>query len=172
MGLNAFAITSYFKKNIFLFAFILYWSVGFLVGFSFFRTFRPPELFLMRSVLFQPVSIVGLICVIFFPLLCTYISVVLNKPIIVLVISFLKAASFSFSFSLLNWLSGSASWLLCLIWMFSDGCFLLVLFAIWFQYLYFSNFNYKRVFTSSFVFGLLILFGDYFVMSQFLVGVL
>lgn len=172
MDSNAFSFNVYFRKNKFLIVFFLVWFVGFFAGFSFFRTFKQSELLLMRSVVFQPVSIVGLICAIFLPLLCTYISVLINKPMIALVLSFLKAASFSFSLSLLTLLYGSASWLLCVLCMFSDTCFLLILFAVWLQYPVICNVNSKRLFTGSFILGLLILFGDYFVVSPFLIGLL
>lgn len=169
MASYAVELTKYFKNNHFMIAFSLFWSAGVLAGFGLFLMCKPFVFLQMRSAVLQPVSIVGLFCTIFLPLLCTYISVLINKPIIILVICFIKAASFCFSLLWVTVLYDSASWLLYMLFMFSDSCFLLMLFLLWLRYPYCCDSKSKRVFCFSTMLGLLIAFGDYFVISPFLI---
>ena len=167
---HAAELTRYFKNNRFLIAFSLFWFAGILAGFGLFHLCKPFVFLQMRSAVLQPVSIVGLFCSIFLPLFCTYISVLINRPIIVLVVCFFKAASFCFSFSCVSALYDTASWLLYMLFMFSDSCFLLILFFLWLRYPYNYDAKSKRIFCFSILVALLIIFGDYFIVSPFLIG--
>ena len=170
MASTAAKLAKYFKNNRYMIVFSLFWSVGVLVGYGLFFASKPFAFLQMRSAVLQPVSIVGLFCAIFLPLLCTYISVLINKPILLLIISFIKAASFSFSLLCTSVLYESATWLFCILFMFSDICFLLVLFHLWLQFPYYHVAKSKRIFCCSAIFGLLIALGDYFIVSPFLIG--
>ena len=167
---NVAAFIGYLRNNRFSIALILFWSVGLLTGFAFFLAYMPSEFLLMRGAVFQPVSIVGVFCTTFLPLFFTYVSVLINRPMLVLVVSFIKAASFGFTISLISALYGSAAWLLCLLSMMSDSCFLIVLFILWIQNPFSCKTKRKRIFTISSIFALLISLGDYFIFSPLLTG--
>ena len=59
---------------------IFTWVSGLLLGYLF---CKPCFVSLMRSALLQPVSIVGLFICIFLPLILSYFSILLKKPIII-----------------------------------------------------------------------------------------
>lgn len=169
MVLHAAKLIEYFKKNHFLITFSLFWIAGILLGFGLFFICRPFLFLQMRSAILQPVSIVGLCSSIFLPLFCTVVSILLNRPILALAVCFIKAASFSFSISWISAIYGAASWLVYMLFMFSDICFLLILFIYWFRFPYSFNAKFKRFFCSAVLFGSLIALGDYFIISPFLV---
>ena len=167
--LHAAKPVEYFKRNHFLVLFSLLWIAGILVGFGLFCICKPFLFLQMRSSILQPVSIVGLCLSIFLPLLCTVLSVLLDRPILALAVCFIKAASFSFSLSWISSIYGTASWLVYMLFMFSDICFLLILFICWFRFPCSFNAKVKRFFCVAILLGLLIALGDYFVISPFLV---
>ena len=168
MTMNATKLSGYFKNNRFLIVFSLFWIAGILFGFGLFLACKSFAFPMMRCAVSQQVSIVGLLCSIFLPLFCTFISHSSNKPIIILVVSFLKSASFCFSFLLATVLFGSASWLLGLLFMFSDSCILLMFFILWLWLPSCYGAKSKRIFCFSAFFGLLIAFGEYYFISPFL----
>ena len=167
---HAVRLRSYFKKNHFMIAFSVSWISGILAGLGLSLVCKPFLFLQMRSAILQPVSIVGLCCTIFLPLLCTYLSFLLNRPIFVLAVCFIKAVSHGFSLSWVFALYNTASWLMYTLFMFSDCCFLLLLFFLWLRYPYFQKTEMKRFFRISIISGLLIVFGDYFIISPFLAG--
>lgn len=167
---HASKLTVYFKKNHFVIAFSLLWFAGILTGFGLFLLCKPFLFLQMRSVIVQPVSIVGLCCSIFLPLLCTYTAVLTNRSFLALSVCFIKAASFCFTLSWISALYDTASWLLSLLFMFSDSCFMLVMFLLWMRYPSVADSKCNRIFCCSAFWGLLISFGDYFVISPFLNG--
>lgn len=114
-------------------ALCLSWLLGIFFGSQLCMKLEPPNFLMMRSVFFQPVSIVGLLVSVFLPLIITYFSIVSSKPILIVIVCFLKAAAFGFSGVLISRLFGTASWLLCFLYLFSDSCFLLPLFILWFR---------------------------------------
>ena len=111
------------------------WFLGYLIGYSFADS---SFLSLMHSALLQPVSIVGLFVCIFLPLLLTWVSVSLNKPVIILTVCLTKAIAFGFSCKLLLLTAGSAAWLYRVLFLFSDSCILIVLFMTWFRFFSFK----------------------------------
>ena len=145
------------------------WLLGLCAGSYLGLFFEPYSISMMRSAAVQPVSIVGLCLSIFLPLLCTVLSVLLDRPILALAVCFIKAASFSFSLSWISSIYGTASWLVYMLFMFSDICFLLILFICWFRFPCSFNAKVKRFFCVAILLGLLIALGDYFVISPFLV---
>ena len=146
---------------------IFSWLAGLAVGSCFYK----PSLFsLMRSALFQPVSIVGLFVCLFLPLLCSYFSFVTEKPVLIVIVCFFKAVAFGFSCSLISQTYGTAAWLARFLFLFSDSCFLLVLFVLWLRrFLNTGIQNMTDVYVCA-VIGILIAAVDYFVISPFVVG--
>ena len=109
-----------------------FWLAGILSGCAF--AMRNSSLFhpLMRGSVFQTVSIVGLLVSILLPLLFTWISLITGKPIIILIVCFIKAAAFAFCSVLIHQCYGNASWMVRFLYLFSDSCFLIILFSLWY----------------------------------------
>ena len=161
----------FFRKHRLLFGLILTWFCGLLTGSGFFFLSEPLFYPQMRSILLQPVSIIGLMFSTFLPLLCTYFSVCLNKPIIIWIVCFFKAVAFSFSFAWIFVFFGSASWLYRLLFMFSDYCFLLALFVLWIRYFFNAHDPNAFDFLLYTVFALFVTAVDYLYVSPFVLGI-
>ena len=151
------------------FCLIACWIIGLLIGYFFSEPF---SFSLMRSAAQQPVSIVGLFIALFYPLICTYFSFLTEKPIVVLIVCFLKAVAFGFSGALISQYFQSAGWIVCLLLMFSDCCFVCVLLILWLRC--FSGVSVhpmSDLFVCA-VIGICIAAADYFIISPFLQGLL
>lgn len=86
---------------------------------------------LMRSVLYAPVSIVGILCVSLFPILISAYAVFLSNSRLLLPICFVKAFLFSFA-SMGIWVSfASAGWLMRILLLFTDWTCLPILYWFW-----------------------------------------
>lgn len=109
-----------------------FWLSGLLSGYAFALSNSSVFLSWMRGSAYQTVSIVGLLISIFLPLLLTYISLVTEKTIIILIVCFIKAAAFAFCSVLIHQYYGNASWLVRFLYLFSDSCFLIILFSLWY----------------------------------------
>ena len=145
------------------------WLIGLLIGYLYSKPF---SFSLMRSVVVQPVSIVGLCVSVFFPLICAYFSFLTEKPVVVMIVCFLKAVAFSFSGALVSHYFQSAGWIICFFMMFSDCCFSIVFLTL--LLLYFSC-ACIRPMSDLFVctaIGICIATADYFAISPFLQGLL
>ena len=148
----------------------IFWLLGISVGCWISQVLKPSFFLLMRSVVCQPVSIVGLFTSIFLPLILSYLSFLCKKPVIILIVCFLKAVAFSFSGVLLSQFFGSASWLLRFLFLFSDNCFMIVLFYLWYQFCGSLEYlGYSNLIMYS-VLGLCVAATDYFVISPLLMG--
>lgn len=133
---------TYFRKNHSLLLLCFVWLIGLLSGIYFFYVCRPHLYLHLCNLAFQPVLIIGLIFVVFLPLVCTYVALLTNNFVFLLVICFLKALAFSFTYAWITISFNSASWLVRFFFMFSDHCSLLILFSFWIRYsdnLLFSN---------------------------------
>ena len=108
---------------------ILFWFFGILTGVCFAYANQASFFPLMRSVVSQPVSIVGLLVSVFLPLLLSPFS----GSFIVLLLSLIKAVSFGFSSAFTFWFFGDAAWLFGFLFLFSDGLCLVVLLRLWLQ---------------------------------------
>lgn len=113
----------------------LSWIFGIFVGCGIFYTCRPFFASLMRSAVSQTVSIVGMLTSVFLPFFFTYCFLLSDKPVYVLIVSFIKALSFGFVASLLEYQYSSARWLLQFLFLFSDFCTTPLLFWLWLQML-------------------------------------
>ena len=146
------------------------WILGIASGICLHFIFEPVSVSLMRSAIQLPVSIVGLCTCIFLPLIFTCIAVYLNRPIIILVVCFIKSAAFGFSCALIREVFGDADWLIRSLVLFSDICFSLVLLAHWLCF-----FGAKQDICLwrtriCVLFGILIAAFDYFMISPFIMG--
>ena len=144
---------------------ILSWVSGLLLGYL---LCKPDFCSLMRSALLQPVSIVGLFICIFLPLILSYYSILLKKPIIILIVCFIKSIAYGFSYGLLTLIFSNASWLLRFLFLFSDSCMLLTLVNLW-LHLYSDNRKcILRAIRFSAAFAVAVAAVDYCVVSPFL----
>lgn len=148
-------------------ALIFSWLSGLLIGCCLCKLY---SFSLMRSALLQPVSIVGLFVCIFLPLILSYFSFAANKPIFITIVCFLKAVAFGFSCALVSQTFDAASWLIQILFLFSDSCFLLVLFVLWLRRFLIADAHGVGDILVCAVFGILIASADYFVVSPILEG--
>lgn len=146
------------------------WILGLCAGCGLYHVMKPSSFLLMRSAILQPVSIVGLFASVFLPLICSYFSILTDKPIIIWIVCFLKAVAFGFSGVLVSQCFYDASWLVRFLFLFSDSCFLVVLFSLWFRRCANVCIDGYADFAFSAVLGFCIAAADYFVISPFLMG--
>ena len=157
------------QRSYLIISLIISWCLGILFGYFF---YEPSFSSMVRCAVMQPVSIVGLFSCLFFPLLFSYLSVIMNKPIIILIVCFLKAASFGFSVTILSSLFATATWLVRFLLLFSDSFFCIVLLLLWLRRFHHSKIhNYCDFFICSMI-GIGIAAVDIFVISPFLQGLL
>lgn len=90
---------------------------------------------LMRSTVYVPVSIVGLLCVTTLPFLFSALAVFLSKPGLLLPICFGKAFLLAFVSIGIFQAFGSAGWLLRWLLLFGDCASVPVLYWFWLRYL-------------------------------------
>lgn len=171
MTLIAISRSKYFRKCTPYLFLLFFWLFGLLIGFSLYLFCEPSTATLMRSVSFQPVSIVGFLIVIFFPLFLCSFSVFINSPVIYLIVCFLKIISFGFAFAAISMQFESASWLYRFLIMFSDHCVLVLLLTAYIRIFSYFRLVNKREFLFFWFLGLLIAAADYWVISPFLIGV-
>ena len=110
---------------------LLSWMIGIFAGFYFNYVCRPFSLSLMRSLIFQPVSIVGVFASVVLPFLFTYFAAITNRFIYVLFVCFLKAFSFAFTGASVSVAYLTADWMIRALLLFSDICTLPLLFYLW-----------------------------------------
>lgn len=146
------------------------WIAGLLFGSLAYLAAGEWSLSLMRSALYAPVSIVGILCVSLLPFLISAYAVFLSNFSLLLLISFAKAFLFSFV-SLGIWVSfASAGWLMRILLLFADWTCLPLLYGFWLR----SLSRRVGLWETMLVFALIGLLGSiYFrVISPFLVGLI
>ena len=146
---------------------IITWICGFLLGYFFCEPLFSP---LMRSAVVMPVSIVGLFSCMFFPLICSFFSILLNHPIFVYIVCFFNSVAFGFSCCVLSQLFGSAAWLMCILFLFSDTCFGAIFLFLWLRRLYDPMIRGYHDFGYCIIICIGIAFADIFIISPFLQG--
>ena len=146
---------------------LLTWVIGILLGYFYYEPSFSP---MMRSVVIRPVSIVGLFSCIFLPLFCSFFSVIVRRPIFILIVCFFKAVSFGFSCGMLTQLYGSAAWLIRFLFLFSDSCFCVILLLLWSHRFVYPNIRGYRDFFYCALFGAGIALVDSLFISPFLQG--
>lgn len=112
------------KRNIRItqydFAVILPWVIGLLVGFWFAYTFKGFFTSLMHMAVVCPVSIVASVACVLFPYLISVYFFLHHRRLLLYFVCFIKAACYAFSFATLSVIFGSAGWLICALFLFSD----------------------------------------------------
>ena len=163
------AIHSFRFSKTYAFPLLLFlcWSIGITVGCG---IYEPSLLPMMHRAVQLPVSIVGVFVCTFLPLICTYFSIIANKPIIILIVCFLKSVAYGYTVKLISCVFLSSAWLVRLLFLFSDSFFLLFLFFLWIG-LDFSK-PHKCLYRLNFcgILAVLITLCDVFLINPFLEG--
>lgn len=125
---------------------------------------------LMPGALTSPVSIVDLLIPFALPFLFSAAAVYLCIPGLILPVSFLKSAIYGFLSCGISYSFGSSGWLVLLLFLFSDICFLPLLYLYWIRHI-----SAQRLFslieTGLFFAGAILISGiDYYVIFPFLQG--
>lgn len=114
---------------------LLLWCAGLILGVFFACQADDSTILMMRSAASAPVSISGLLVVFLLPFLLSASAVYLSQPLLLLATAFAKAFSFGFCAYAVDSAFRSAGWLMCLLLMFSDLCFLPVLMWFWLRHI-------------------------------------
>ena len=108
------------------------WLIGLLLGSVLALLSAPLHASLMRRGLCLPVSISGLLTILYLPLLCSAFAVYISQNWLLIPISLFKAITFSFVAVGCSLLQPSGSWLLRLFLMFSGSFSLPGLYWFWY----------------------------------------
>lgn len=110
------------------------WVAGLLLGMHFAFNASTSISSLMHTVAYCRVSIVGLLLVLFFPLVISVIAI--SVPFFLFPLSFIKALSYGFCFYSVMFAFGSAGWLFSMLLLFSDSCMSVLLNWLWCRHLF------------------------------------
>lgn len=112
------------------FVLAIIWSLGILFGLYTAYFTSASVLVLLRSSLYSPLSLIGLIMSQTIPLVLTCIACRISKYFLVLPLAFFKAFAFTFCLFSIEVAFGDAGWLTRLLIMYSDIC--IMPFYLWF----------------------------------------
>ena len=107
------------------------WIFGLVAGTVFSLSANGAFLAMMRSAVFSRASIVSLLSTLALPVLFSAFAVYISQPLLLIPAAFCKAFLFSSLSSGLLAAFGSAGWLICLLFMFSDILTLPLLWSFW-----------------------------------------
>lgn len=148
------------------------WIFSISIGVAVAASFRQIPMSLMRMIIADRVSIVGLVAVLFLPFALSIVAVHGSKQWIIFAISVCKGVCFGFSIYFLLISYFNAAWLIASLAMFSANASQIPLYFFWIRSMNCNNSCWKW---NAFVcFLLLILIGclDYFVISPLLITIL
>ena len=166
----AFDCKSFFKKYAKQELLCGVWLLGLLSGGFLYCCSKPPVSSWMCSLLVQPVSIVGLVMVLFLPYFLTCLSFLINRPLILMTVCYIKAASYFYTLCVLYHLFDSAAWIIGVLSLFSDSLFMIVLFSFWLTGLKDRYISHTRAPLVCLFTGLLIAASDLYIISPYLQG--
>ncbi len=130
----------------------LLWTAGLPAGYLMAKQLSETTFSVMRMAVMTPVSIVGLITVIFLPLLLSVAALSFSKPLLFIPFAFLKSFLYSFTVSAVMFAFDDAGWLVARLLLFSESLMSVVLLWFWFRNLH-RNYNTfsKDVMISTFI---------------------
>ena len=160
---HAFAQASFFHPAVS----VMCWLIGAGAGWLVFRQSEPLFSSLMRGVLLEPVSIVGLLMVSFLPFIITAVAVLYSKPFAIHVLSFSKGlVSFVCTLSVFG-VFNRAGWLGRILFLFSDCFTTVLLFVLWFRIFILDRSKLRKEMLVSMVLCLTIVGLDVLLISPF-----
>lgn len=146
----------------------IFWLTGIVLGIvqaaGFLKNFLP----LMRMVITDHVSIVGLVVVLFLPFVSSVIAMRLSMRWIIYTVCLLKGICYGLTTYFLVISYFDSAWLLSYLVAFSSHCGQILLFLFWLRYMNDSTNRWKRDAIVCCMLFSLIGFFDYFVVSPFL----
>ena len=154
-----------FRKYL-LFAF---WCAGLLLGIFAACCMRFDLVPLIRNAVGCPASAIGLLTSAVLPFILSAYAVSFPEPWLLLPISALKAFSFGFCAFGVHFAFGSASWLVRLLFLFSDVCVIPLLFFYWLRHIQDTPAKPDREFWCCVLTAVAIGMIDYCLISPFLV---
>ena len=146
------------------------WVTGLLLGMHFAYTASISISSLMHTVAYCRVSIVGLLFVLFFPLVISAMAI--SVPFFLFPLAFIKALSYGFSFYSVMYAFGSAGWLFTMLLLFSDSCMSVLLNWLWCRHLFGKKHTLWRDMLNCALVAVLIGLVDYFLVSPYLADLL
>ena len=159
-------------QNVTVLLLVLFWFTGLILGIALSRLYGPYLSSLMYSAILQPISIVGLLICIYFPFLISAFAISTGRLFAIYCFCFLKALSFGFTASGISMCWGSAGWLIRSLFMFSDKCFLVVLFWFWLQNICGNRQKNLSSLGICYFLSAVISLLDYFAISPYLLGII
>lgn len=109
------------------------WCAGLLSGCIFGTVSASFPFSLMRTAMLRPVSIFGLLTVLYLPLLFSAFAVYISQIWLLIPICFLKAFAFSFLAAACSVQQASGGWLLRFLLLFSDCLAIPLLYWVWYR---------------------------------------
>ena len=148
------------------------WITGLIGGINFVSVAGEPFCLLMYESAFCRVSIVGLLAVLYLPLLLSVVVVRLSVPALQYAICLLKAFFFGCCLNCSSYAFGTASWLVLLLLLFSDCSMTVPLLLFWFRHISGSRILLRRDLFCCCFFAAVIGVLDYFIISPYLVNIM
>lgn len=145
------------------------WSFGLLLGFAYGTNANPLHFQLMRVAAFEHTSIIGLVIVLYIPLLLSALAVNYMCPQMLLLICFVKAFLFAACSGVIAAEFGSSGWLIRFLLQFSDCCAVPLLYLFSIRNISVQKSGIQFDFLLSSIVLLIVGCVDYFVISPFLV---
>lgn len=109
------------------------WVAGLLAGLYTVSIVPTSYFSLMRSILYDRMSIVVLVLTLIFPFLFSYVAYRLSMPFLIFPIAFLKAFTFAYSAFGVVMAYGDAGWMMRWLLLFSDSFIVVLLLWFWFR---------------------------------------
>ena len=146
---------------------IIVWLLGLVLGMF---LSRGESTSMINGAIHQAPFVVSLMIGSVFPLIAIQFSLLFNKINTVAILCLFKSAALGYTGDLIARNYGSASWLICLLFQFSDYCCTILLFSLIFHFSYTQSCIRKAWFHWVLLLSFLITILDFFVISPFLIG--
>lgn len=157
------------RKWLFVTSLFLTWVLGLMTGIALCDMRYIP---ILSSAILQPASTLGILFVIFLPFLMVRLCFLINQQLFIFIVFFLKAVAFGFTGVLITNCYNSASWIVRLLFQFSDYCGIALLFASVFHYLDVFGKGRKNKYSIIFFLAIFAATIDYYLISPFLQEIL
>ena len=151
---------------------VLCWLIGSALGIWMFQLQRVHFTSLMRGAFESPVSIVGLLLIVFLPLSITVIAVIYSKPFILYLLCLAKSAAYCLNVCAIYYLYRNAGWLVHGLLLVLDNLSIVVLWTMWCRGELFLKNQLPMKLAFCFALCTAVWILDYYVISRFAVLVL
>ena len=127
---------------------------------------------MVRNCIGSHVTIPGMLCVAFLPFLISAYAISLSEPWILLIFSTCKAYSFSLCLCATGLAFGQSSWLVRLLFLFSDLCLIPVLYLYWLRHISGTNPTRRWELPACLCIAAVISGIDYYFIAPFLMSIM